>query len=103
MSVSGVLLKEFRWVTLDSGALAFYSRNWIAESWIGEKENSTIWQSFSIDVWLPDGKNEVLRYQTLWSESDVANASDAITIGTIKSSTDNIFDAGDEAIEELYH
>ncbi len=101
MSVRGTLMKSFRWVEIEPGQHAFISRSWIPESWIGDADKSRIWQSFSIDVWIPHGQG-TWRYQTVWSESEVANASDAIKIGTVKSSTDNIFEAGDEAIEALY-
>ncbi len=101
MSVDMTLYKNYRWVSLESGD-ALISRSYLDQSWEGSKGKSTIWQSFSIDVWISKG-NETIRYQTLWSESDVANASDSIEIGTVKSSTDNIFDAGDDAIEELFH
>ena len=101
MSVDMVLYKNFRWVSLEGGD-AVISRSYLDQSWVGTKGKSTIWQSFSIDVWIPQG-NKTLRFQTLWSESDVANASDKLLIGTVKSSTDNIYDAGDEAIETLFH
>lgn len=103
MSVTGDLYKDFRWVELEDGSMAFMSRSWIPEPWIGDSEKSKVWQSYSIDVFLPQGKDKTWRYQTLWSESEVANASDTVIIGTVKGSTDNIFKAGDDAIEELYH
>lgn len=101
MSVNGQLFKSFRWVEMEDGEWAFLSRSWIPDSWIGDAEKSKVWQSFSIDVWIPSKKG-AWRYQTTWSESEVANASDKIKIGTVKSSIDGIFKAGDEAIEELY-
>lgn len=102
MTVEGQLLKDFRWIEIEPDRFAFISRSWIPEPWIGDAEKSKVWQSFSIDVWLPE-KGGSWRYQTLWSESEVAGASDAIILGTVKSSTDQIFKAGDEAIETLYH
>ena len=102
ISVQGTLFKQFRWSELEDGEMAFISRSWIAEPWVGDNNNNTIWQSYSIDVWLP-GPGGARRFQTLWSESEVGGASDSILITTVKVSTDDIFEAGDAAIETLYH
>jgi len=101
LSVVMVLYKDFRWIETDRGA-AVAARSWLAESFEGENGSSNIVQSYSVDIWLPVGK-KVWRYQTLWSESEVAGASDAATIGTLKSSIDRAMETADEAIEELYH
>jgi len=101
LSVVMVLYKDFRWVETERGP-AVAARSWLEESFEGENGSSNIVQSYSIDVWLPVGK-KTWRYQTLWSESEVAGASDAATIGTLKSSIDRAMETADEAIEELYH
>lgn len=104
LSVEGTLFKEFKWFDIgeDSERWAVMSRSYISDRWIGEAEKTEIVQSYSIDVWIPQG-DETLRFQTLWSQSEIPNASDNLTMGTVKFSTDDIFKAGDDAIEELYH
>jgi len=97
MSLEYTLDKRMRWVELSNGDFAILSRAIVAESTEGKSGKSTIWQSYSMDVWLPKGK-KTDRMQVLWSEADVAGASDAIQIGTVKSSTDDHFVATDEAI-----
>ncbi|MFT4625900.1 MAG: hypothetical protein ACI8PZ_004571 [Myxococcota bacterium] len=94
MAVEFLLYKNIRWVELDSGERAMVSRSWLEESAEGANGKTTIWQSFSLDTWLSDGKR-TLRYQVLWSEADVAGASDAIQLGTVKSATDDAFKAAD--------
>jgi hypothetical protein len=101
LSVVMVLYKDFRWIETDRGS-AVAARSWLEESFEGQNGSSNIVQSYSVDIWLPVGK-KVRRYQTLWSESEVAGASDAATIGTLKSSIDRAMETADEAIEELYH
>ncbi len=101
MSISMVLYKDFRWIETDHG-LAIVSRSWLDQRWEGESGKSSIEQSYSIDAWLPAGKT-TWRYQTLWSESEVAGASDATTMATLKSSINKAMESADDAIEELYH
>lgn len=101
MSVSMVLYKDFRWVETEQGP-AFISRSWLEESVDGESGSSRIVQSYSVDAWIPKGKT-AWRFQTLWSESEVAGASDTATIATLKSSIDKAMETGDEAIEDFYH
>ena len=100
MALTYTLHKHIRWVELEDGNYALLSRAYIKESTVGESGKSTIWQSYSLDVWLPVG-DVTNRYQVLWSEADVAGASDAIQIGTVKASTDDHFNATDEAIAEV--
>ncbi len=97
MSLAYQLDKSIRWVELADGGYAMVARAYVAESTEGESGKSIIWQSYSMDVWLPKGKKSD-RYQVLWSEADVAGASDAIQMGTVKSSTNDHFEATDEAI-----
>lgn len=100
--VDFVLYKDFRWVDTDNGP-ALFGRSFVDQVWPGDSGNSAIQQSYAGDVWLPDGDGGSWRFQTLWSESDVGGASDSLTIATLKSSIDNIFETGDEAITELFY
>ena len=101
MTVQMILYKDFRWVETERGT-AFISRSWLDRSWDGENGKSRVVQSYSIDCWLPVGK-EIWRFQTLWSESEITGASDTATLATLKSSIDKAMETGDEAIEELYY
>jgi hypothetical protein len=102
IKVSFTLLKDFRWVELDDGRRAVISRSWTDQVWVGEGGTSAILQSHSLDVWVEQGDATTWRWQNVWSESK-APGDDATVKGTLKWATDNIFEAGDEAIEALYH
>ncbi len=95
MTVDFTLYKNIRWVEMESGERALVSRSWIKESAEGANGKSTIWQSFSLDTWVPD-RDRTLRYQVLWSEADVAGSSDAVQLGTVKTATDQAFDAAED-------
>ena len=99
ISVDFTLYKDFRWVETSRGP-AMMGRSYVDQVWVGNGGNNSILQSYSCDIWLPDGNGGAWRYQTLWSESDVA-ASDALTIATLKASIDNILETGDEVITEM--
>ncbi len=101
MSVEFVLYKDFRWIDTDDGN-ALAARSWLDRSWEGEKGSTEVVQSYSVDIWMPVGK-QIWRYQTLWSESKIPGATEGVTLGVLKKSIGDIFEAGDEAIGELYH
>lgn len=100
ISVTFDLYKDFRWVETDNGP-ALFARSYVDQVWTGANGNNSILQSYSCDIWIPDGEGTAWRYQTLWSESDVA-ASDALTIATLKGSIDNILETGDEVITDKF-
>jgi hypothetical protein len=102
LKIRGLLYKNYRWVELNENRTAIISQSYLQDSWVGEAGKSTIWQSYSIDVWLPKG-GKTWRFQTLWSESEVANVGDNLLMGVVKASTDDIYKAGDDAIESLFH
>lgn len=101
ISVTFTLYKDFRWVETENGP-ALFARSYVDQVWEGNSGGSSIIQSYSCDIWLPDGGDGSWRFQTLWSESEVGGAGEAATIAVLKSSIDNIFETGDEAITELF-
>lgn len=101
MKVSFTLYKNFRWVTIDDRQ-TLVSRSWTDQIWYGEDGDSAIYQSHSIDVWMPRGDRS-WRWQLVWSESDVGVQDENLVTGTLKVTVDNIFDKGDKAIEDLYY
>ncbi len=97
MAVRFPLFKDFRWVERADGSEAVIARSWISESAVGEKGKSTIWQSYSLDVWIGVGER-AWRYQVLWGEADIAGASEALQLSTIKVGTDQVFAAAEEVL-----
>lgn len=102
MHVDFILFKDIRRVATEHGD-AMAARSWIDRTWEGDNGKTALFQSYSIDVWIPSDTG-VLRYQTLWTESDVGvDADDDLIVGTVKSAIDRAYSVQDEAIEELYH
>ena len=108
-SVDSVLFKNFRWVTYtDADGVehdSFYSRSWYDQPWPGDNDNTTVWQSYSIDVWIDRGDGTSWRYQTLWNETEILGTvvSDGTATATVRPGTEHVFDSGDEAIGALFH
>lgn len=94
ISVDFLLFKDFRWVETEAGD-ALFARSYVDRVWEGNSGSSRILQSYSCDIWVPDGEGGGFRYQTLWSESDVAGG-DSTTIAVLKASINNILETGDE-------
>ncbi len=107
--VTFLLHKTFRWVDMNEGVedepprMAFLSRSWFSESWSSENGKTTLFQSYSVDVWIPDGDGTV-RYQTLWSETDLGiPATEDQVIGTVKGGIDSFYRHVDRALADAYH
>ena len=101
LAVDFTLYKDFRWVMVGEER-AMVSRSWTDQDWPAENENKGIWQSHSLDVWIPKGET-TWRWQLIWSESDVGVSDESLIVGTLKVSTDNIFEKGDQAIGEIFY
>jgi len=104
MKVTFELPKELRWVVVEEGRWSFVSRSWYEQPWSGDNGKVTLWQSYSVDVWLDDGDGGTWRFQTLWSESDLGvEFSDETVIATVRNATDQFFRACDDAIGREFH
>jgi len=106
MSVDFSVAKDYRWVpiTTDSGAerWGIVGRSWFSESFPADDGDSILWQSFTLDIWLDRADEGLLRYQSMWTETEIPGVSDAdIVRGTIRLSLDDTFDAEDNFLDEL--
>lgn len=104
MTITFELRKDFRWLTLPDGRRGFLARSWYERSWNGERENVTVWQSYSVDAWIEaDDPAQTLRFQTLWSETDLGvPISDEAVVATVRGGIDDFFKQFDEAAAERY-
>jgi hypothetical protein len=103
-TVTFELFKDFRWIEVGPDRWAFISRSWFAESWTGAKDNTTLWQSFSTDLWIGQEDGTTIRVQVPWSESDLGiSTKDEAVAATVKSAADGIFKTADEQIGALYY
>jgi hypothetical protein len=117
MTLDYQLFKDFRWVDLElpdpssvpdgeepvnvgDPRWAILARSWTDRSFAGRNENSWIHQSFTIEMWIPQGKDTV-RLLSLWSESefDGLSVSDDAVIATTRSGIDRNFEAADDYLE----
>lgn len=103
LAVDFVLNKNFRWATTEDGRDVLLARSWFDQSWEGDGGDTMLWQSYSTDIWIAQPDGGTLRYQALWSESDVGPSDEDVVLGTLRYSIDKIFQAGDESIETLYY
>lgn len=114
MAVDFILLKDFRWVRIgtpededDPVRWAVVARSWFDESWHGDTDNTHLWHSFALEVWMDADDETTWRMQSLWSETDVGIEKTEEGINAIRGTTrwgiNAIFEAGEDAIEDLYY
>jgi len=117
MTIDYTLWKDFRWVDLglpdpselEEGEVAeaevsrwaVVARSWTTEPAVGESGNVTIYQSFTVEVWVPKEDGGVLRMMSLWSEADLGiDLEDDYLLAVTRDGIDDIFVAADDWIEE---
>ncbi len=117
MTIDYTLWKDFRWVDLglpdpdtleegeeaisDEERWAIVARSWTTEPATGESGNVTIYQSFTVEVWIPEDSGDTVRMMSLWSEADLGVELDDETIaGTTRVGIDDIFESADDWLED---
>jgi len=107
ISVDFTAFKDYRWIRLDSSEeqderWAILARSWFEESWAADDEDSTLWQSHTMDLWVDQPGGGLLRYESMWAETEIPGVTDPdIIAGTIRISLDDTFEDEDSHIEEL--
>ncbi len=104
LSVPYDMHKDFRWFEVGepgSGEWAVMGRAWTEEAAHGDSGSVHIYQSYSIDVFLPVGSAGI-RYMSLWTEVVIPDVSDDIIAGTTKMGMSQMFDATDEYVTENF-
>lgn len=106
MTIPYTMRKDYRWVdmTVKDGDDELETQGILARSWCdkvaySEDGDTTVYQSFSIDVFLPRGKSQGIRYMTLWSETD-AGVGDDVMQYTLKGGMHQLFEATEEYLDE---
>ena len=100
MSVQYELLKDYRWVEMDDGSWAMAARSWMPESATGEDGGTTLWQSFTFEMFVPQGDG-TLRMMALWAETELSiEVSEDAVATTQLVGIDDIFKAHDEWLAE---
>jgi hypothetical protein len=108
MSVDFILFKDFVWSHVGTEEevgtdrpRAIAARSYFAESFPGDAGNTMLWQSYSLDLWIEDENGGSRRFQSLWSESDIIDVDEDIVRNVLRDSIDDVYAAGDEAIDQL--
>ncbi len=102
MTIPYEMDKDFRWVPIrldDEDTWAILGRSWCEEPGYGDQGNTSIDQSYSIDVFLP-GEGGAIRYMALWSASTIPGVEEDVIQGTITFGMHQIFDATEEYLED---
>ncbi len=129
LTITYDLIKQYRWVDLNlpdpadftegeeivnegEKRWAIIARSWDPEVAVGVNGNTAIFQSYSVEVWVPrdgggylsdDGSADStgggsLRLLALWSETSFGDS--ATVINATRSGIDGIFDAQEEWLED---
>ncbi len=101
MEIRYPLFKDYRWVDLGDGRHAMAARSWMPESATGEDGGTTIWQSFTLEIFVPQADDTTVRMMALWSETEfsISISEDAVE-STSLVGIDDIFQAHDEWLVE---
>ncbi len=60
-----------------------------------------IYQSFTVEVWIPEGGGGMVRMMSLWSEADLGiDLDDEYVLGVTRDGIEEIFEAADEWLDE---
>ncbi|MDP2313750.1 MAG: hypothetical protein Q8P41_12655 [Pseudomonadota bacterium] len=101
MDVTYVLNKDYRWVDLGDGRLALAARSWMPESGFGLDGGTTIWQSYTFEIFVPREGDTTLRMMAVWSESEFSVQPSEETVASVQLvGIDDIFKAHDEWLTE---
>lgn len=119
MTVPYEFMKSFRWIDLnlpdpadvpadtepptvsDDPRWCYTARSWQEASFTGDGGDTTLVQSYTIEVWYPhEETGGVLRVLSVWSQTLLGiNVSDDVVAGTIRVGVDDNFKAGDDWLE----
>ncbi len=122
MTVPYDFMKTFRWIDLNLPDPAdvpadteaptvsadprwcYIARSWQEDSFIGDGGDTTLVQSYTIEVWYPhEETGGVMRALSVWSQTDLSiNVSDDMIAGTIRIGVDDNFKAGDQWLEDNF-
>jgi hypothetical protein len=101
MTVAYGLDKDYRWVDLDDGRVAIAARSWMPASATGEDGGTTLWQSYTVEMWVPQDDGRVLRMMAVWSETELSTpVDDDLVISTVRVGIDELFEAHDDWLAE---
>jgi hypothetical protein len=104
LTVTYLLHKHLRWVTLADGRRVIAARAFTDRNWPGSKDGTGIRQSYALDVFVAQPDATTIRYQCSWSQTDVGFVlDDGIALAVLTDAVDRGLAATDTAIGKHFH
>lgn len=101
MEVQYRLDKDYRWVDLEDGRWAIAARSWMPESATGEDGGTTLWQSYTFEIFVPREDGGTLRMMALWAETELSiDVGEDLIETTQLVGIDDIFKTHDAWLDE---
>jgi len=101
MQVGYRLDKDYRWVDLEDGRWAVAARSWMPDSATGEDGGTTLWQSYTFEIFVPRDDGGTLRLMALWAETELSvDPGEDVIEATQLVGIDDIFKTHDEWLSE---
>jgi len=88
------LFKDYRRVVLEDGTEVMYARSWTEKVFPGDNGANSWDQNFTLEAWIPDGKN-TLRYYAIWSAVDIGLIGDDILVNLVIDGIDEGYEHAD--------
>jgi hypothetical protein len=102
-SMTFVMHKQFVWAQVDGG-WAIVARDWIDQPYPFDAHNGALDQAYSLDVFAGRSDGTTVRYQAVWSETDLPVATtDDLQRLVVTSSVDDGMQAADRVIQQRFH
>ncbi|MFH1467104.1 MAG: hypothetical protein ABIO70_22160 [Pseudomonadota bacterium] len=102
MSITYTKRKDFRWCEVrtedgvESGILA---RSWMPAEALGEAEATAIYQSYSLDVFLPGDDGGSLRYIAMWTEAEMYGLGGDVVVNIMRDGIEEVMLATEAWLE----
>lgn len=77
-NVDYVLMKAWRWVTLDDGRTAIVSRSWAPDSGPENEDGEQIFQAYSLELWIDHEGGSSLRWLVTWQDAELGIDQDTL-------------------------
>jgi hypothetical protein len=102
MDITYTKRKDFRWCevrTEDGTAPGILSRSWMPQEAVGEAESTAIYQSYSLDVFLPGEDGGSMRYIAMWTEAEILGIGGELVVTTMRGGIEDVMMATEEWLE----
>lgn len=97
-NVDYVLMKAWRWVTLDDGRTAVVSRSWAPDSGPVNDDGEQIRQAYSLELWIDHEGGTSLRWLVTWQDAELGIEQDTLN-SLVGGSMNDAFEAQEEYLD----